>query len=131
MRKILEQCPSCGGGLIVTEVSCTRCNTVIKSQYQPCPFCQLNADDLRFLEIFVMCRGNVKEMERESGLTYWTIRNQLNDIVKKLGYDVDPEEEQHIQEQKRAILRALENGEITVAEAEEKLTQLRLSGPRM
>ncbi len=130
MRKILEQCPTCGEDLIVTEVSCTHCNTVIKSQYQPCPFCHLSADDLRFLEVFVMCRGNVKEMERETGSTYWTIRNRINDIVKTLGYDIDPEEEQHIQEQKRTILQALENGEITVAEAEERLIQLRITGPR-
>ncbi len=130
MRKILEKCPSCDGKLYVTKLACTQCDTEITGSYQPCTFCGLPADDLRFLEIFVMCRGNVKEMERESGMSYWAIRNQLGEILQQLGYEVDPEEEEKIQTQKHGILKALEHGEITVAEAEDMLTDLRTSGSK-
>lgn len=130
MRKILEKCPSCDGKLYVTKLACTQCDTEITGSYQPCTFCGLPADDLRFLEIFVMCRGNVKEMERESGMSYWAIRNQLGEILQQLGYEVDPEEEEKIQTQKHGILKALEHGEITVTEAEDMLTDLRTSGSK-
>ena len=130
MRKIIEQCPSCSGKLYVTKLHCTQCDTEISGSYQPCTFCGLPSDDLRFLEIFVMCRGNVKEMERESGMSYWAIRNQLGEILGRLGYEVDPEEEEKIQTKKHGILKALEHGEITVAEAEDMLTELRISGPK-
>lgn len=130
MRKILEQCPTCGGELIVTQLSCTQCETVINAKYQPCPFCKLPPDDLRFLEVFVMCRGNIKEMERELGANYWAIRNRLGEVVQMLGYAVDPEAEEKLNVQKRDVLQALERGEITVAEAEEVLTRLRISGPQ-
>jgi hypothetical protein len=130
MRKIIEQCPACGGELIVTQLSCSNCNTVITGAYRPCPFCKLAPEDLRFLEVFVMVRGNVKEMERELGTNYWTVRNRLAEVVRRLGYEVDPAEEEKINQQKRDILRSLERGEITVAEAEEALAQLRLVGPQ-
>lgn len=130
MRKIIEKCPSCDGDLVVTQLTCSNCNTIITGTYRPCPFCKLPPDDLRFLEVFVMCRGNVKEMERELGVNYWTVRNQLSDVVRRLGYEVDPAEEEKITQQKRQILKSLERGEITVVEAEEALTQLRLTGPQ-
>ena len=130
MRKILEHCPSCGGDLIATQLSCTVCETEVTGKFQPCTFCQLPPDDLRFLEVFVMCRGNVKEMERELGVNYWAVRNQLGAIVKRLGFDIDPEEEEKINQTKRDVLRALERGEITVAEAEDMMMQLRITGPQ-
>lgn len=128
MRKVLEQCPSCGGEMIVTEMSCTQCETVVRGKFHPGPFYQLPEDKMRFLEVFVMVRGNVKEMERELGINYWTIRNRLAEIVRLLGYEADPELEEKLQQQKKDILKSLERGEITVDEAQNALEGLRLSG---
>lgn len=84
MRKIIEQCPSCGGDLIVTALECAHCDTGITGRYQPSLFDRLSAPDLRFVESFVLSKGNIKEMERELGVSYWSIRNRLNDIVEAL-----------------------------------------------
>lgn len=131
MRKILEKCPTCeGGDMIVTRLNCPTCGTVVQGAYQPCAFCKLPPDDLRFLEVFVACRGNLKDMEREIGVNYWTVRNRLTEVVRRMGYEVNPEEEEKIQHQKRDILQSLERGEITVVEAETMLSQLREFGPQ-
>lgn len=129
MRKILEQCPSCGGELIVTHLRCTACDTVIIGKYTPGPFNKLTPDDYHFLEVFVICRGNLKDMERELGVNYSTVRNRLSEVVRRLGYEVNPDVEEDLQQQRRHILRALERGEVTVAEAEDLLAQLRLGVP--
>jgi hypothetical protein len=84
MRKIIEQCPSCGGDLIVTALHCAHCDTGITGRYQPSLFDRLSAPDLRFVESFVLSKGNIKEMERELGVSYWSIRNRLNDVVEAL-----------------------------------------------
>ena len=89
MRKVLERCPSCGGELEVTRMSCTVCDTVIKGHYTPCRFCGLNPAQTRLLEVFVQSRGNVKEMERELGISYWTIRKQVDALIVALGLE-DP-----------------------------------------
>ena len=127
MRKILEKCPSCGGDLAVTRLSCTACDTVITGHFQPCRFCKLSPDHQDFLEAFVKSRGNVKEMERELGISYWTIRSKLNDLIKALGFEVEPvqEEDGDVKGRRKEILEQLNRGEITASEATERLAGLR------
>lgn len=127
MRKILEKCPSCGGDLEVTRLNCTNCETVITGRYQPCRFCKLSPEHSDFLEAFVKSRGNVKEMERELGISYWTIRNRLNDLIKALGFEVEaaPEEEGDAKDRRKEILEQVDRGELTVAEATTRLAQLK------
>ena len=85
MRKILESCPTCGGTMAISELSCTVCDTVVRSRYTPCPFCRLSPEDLAFMLLFVRSRGNVKDMERELGVSYWTIRGRLNELIATMG----------------------------------------------
>lgn len=105
MRKVLEQCPSCGGELEVTRLSCTRCETVVTGRFQPCRFCQLPPASVQFLEAFVKSRGNVKEMERELGISYWTIRSQLNELIQELGFEVEAAQEDELKTRRREILK--------------------------
>ncbi len=128
MRKILEACPSCGGTLDVTELTCPSCETIIRSRYAPCPFCRLAPDSLHFLETFVQCRGNIKEMERALGISYPTVRGRLDAVIRELGYEVkaDPEiPEEELTACRQEILDQLEQGEITASEATKRLAGLK------
>ncbi|HRW09659.1 MAG TPA: DUF2089 domain-containing protein [Caldilineaceae bacterium] len=129
MRKVLEQCPSCGGELEITRVNCTRCETVVSGRYQPCRFCKLPPESVQFLEAFVKNRGNVKEMERELGISYWTIRTRLNELIEELGFEVDnsaeAEREEELKKQRRTILEQIDRGELSATEAAAQLTKLK------
>ena len=125
MRKILEQCPSCGGELEVTRLSCTRCETVVTGRFQPCRFCQLPPASVQFLEAFVKSRGNVKEMERELGISYWTIRSQLNNLIQELGFEVEAAQEDEVKTRRREILEQVDRGELSAGEATEQLAKLK------
>lgn len=114
MRKILEKCPACEGTLIVTELSCTQCDTTVGGRFRPTIFSTLSDENLRFLEVFVKNRGNVKEMERELGASYWTIRNKLNDVIAELGFDAPEEADMP---ERRAILRQVDEGKLSVQDA--------------
>jgi len=122
MRKVPERCPTCGGTLEVTELSCPSCGTTLRGRWTTCPFCKLLPEDLELLETFLRCRGNVKEMERILGLSYPTVRNRVNELLRKLGYGV--EEEAELAERRREILDMLEGGEITSSEAIRRLEEL-------
>ena len=125
MRRMPAQCPSCGGNLIITELSCTTCDTVVRGRYSGCAFCQLTDENLRFLEIFVSCRGNVKEMERETGLGYWTIRSRLDGVIESLRLNLETQAPaSDLASQRRAILASVDSGELSVEEAEQMLTAL-------
>jgi hypothetical protein len=141
MRKILESCPTCGGEFAVTELTCTVCDTVVRSQYDPCPFCRLAPEDLAFMLVFVRNRGNVKEMERELGVSYWTIRGRLTEVITSMGLEPggeleettersspNPDERRATNEERRmknaarqTVLERLRRGELTAEEAADEL----------
>ncbi|MXY92575.1 MAG: DUF2089 domain-containing protein [Caldilineaceae bacterium SB0664_bin_27] len=122
MRKVLEECPSCGGAVEVTRVSCTFCDTEVTGRFAPCRFCRLPPETAQFLEVFVRNRGNVKEMERELGISYWIIRSRINDLITDLGFESEKQDE--FASQRQEILERVSGGELTAAEAAELLGQL-------
>ncbi len=125
MRKVLERCPSCGGDIEVTRLSCTQCETVVTGRFQPCRFCKLPPASVQFLEAFVKSRGNVKEMERELGISYWTIRSRLNELIQELGFEVEAAQEDELKTRRREILEQVDRGELSAGEATEQLAKLR------
>ena len=124
MRKVLEKCPTCGGELTITRLHCHACDTKIESQYETCRFCQLSKESLDFIELFVRNRGNVKELERELKISYPTVRSRLNAVIAELGFEVSAEPTDDMPEQRREILKRLDVGEISAAEAAELIHQL-------
>jgi hypothetical protein len=134
MRNLIEQCPACGGELIVTQQNCVDCETVILGRFKPNIFSRLSPENLHFLELFVKNRGNVKDMEREMGSSYWTIRNRLNEIIIELGFEADannepalsePEERKLLSSERQNILAQLESGDLTAVEAAARLASLK------
>ena len=128
MRKLLEHCPSCNGEMIVSQMSCTSCDTVVLGSFQPNLFSKLTPESLQFLEIFVKNKGNVKEMERETGWSYWTIRNRLNEVITELGFGPKEDEEAEAlvaAQQRQDVLLQLERDEISVDEATKLLEKLK------
>jgi hypothetical protein len=107
--------------VVITQLTCTNCNTNIAGYYPISPFSHLSEENLRFLENFIRYRGNVKEMERELGQSYWTIRTRLDKLIGEMGLDTQPED---LEIQRKLILEQLGNGEIGVEEATQKLSNL-------
>ena len=122
MRKPIEYCPACEGELIVTQQTCTRCGTSVVGQFQPNIFSRLMPNDLAFVEDFVRYKGNIKEMERGLGESYWTIRNRLNELIETLGFEAKGEASDEAPALKRQeILAQVNAGELSVDEAAELL----------
>jgi hypothetical protein len=105
----------------ITQLSCTNCETVVLGRFEPNRFSKLPPRSLAFLESFVRSRGNVKEMARETGISYWTIRKQLDDLLVEL--DLEPGSEAPAgKANRREILERLKAGEID-AEAAARLLE--------
>jgi hypothetical protein len=66
----------------------------------------------------VRCEGKINRMEQELGVSYPTIRNRLNEVIRALGYEPGREEPVEItQERRNSILEDLSAGKITAEEA--------------
>ena len=85
--KLPRHCPACNASLMVTRLTCPNCGTEVTGSFPPDLFSRLSPNDFDFVVLFVKSRVNVKEMERELGISYWTIRSRLNEIVEQLGLE--------------------------------------------
>lgn len=123
MSKIPRKCPSCSAPLVVTQLGCTYCATAVAGRFELNPFLMLSNESLAFLESFIRNRGNVKEMERSTGESYWAIRRRLDEVIEELGFDEVLALDQRAA-RRQEILNRLNQGEISVQEAAELLEQL-------
>lgn len=113
-REVIGKCPVCGKEMEVTRLSCNYCNTTIEGTFTLCKFCRLGDEQKKFAEIFIKNRGNIKEIEKELGISYPTVRNKLEDVIQALGYSPKVTT---VNIDKKAILEKLKNGEISPEEA--------------
>jgi len=123
MPLIPQSCPSCSSPLIVTQLNCTSCGTGVVGKFELSPFYRLSPESLKFLEVFVRNRGNVKDVERETGESYWAIRRQLDEVITEMG--MEPPKEDHLSTRRQEILAQLSRGEINVQEATKLLSQIK------
>lgn len=112
--KIISKCPVCNSKLFATKLKCKKCETVIENEFELSKFSYLSLEQLNFIEVFIKCRGNIKDVEKELGISYPTVRSKLDDVISALGYipSKSKDETNNID-----ILTKLENGEITADDA--------------
>lgn len=118
--KIPSRCPACGGELVVHALQCVACGTLVEGAYVLSRFLLLDDEQLRFCELLIKSRGNLKDVCAELGISYPTARNRMNDLVKALGFDAGVPREQNLD-----VLEKLTRGEITHAQALEMLNENR------
>ncbi|SHE48460.1 DUF2089 domain-containing protein [Clostridium fallax] len=116
MFKVLSKCPVCDGDLIVTKLKCGNCNTIIENEFIFSKFEGLSNEQLKFIEVFLKCRGNIKDVERELGVSYPTVRAKLDDVISALNLG-RTEKSKETSKNNNKILDMLEKGEINAEEA--------------
>ena len=125
MNKMPNQCPICGGPMIVTRLYCMHCDVTIEGHFHPAasPFAQLSPDQIQFVLAFVRNEGRLNRLEDELGLSYPTLRNRLHEVIRALGYEPGREEQPaRLNPQERMqILEELAQGNISYDEAQQRL----------
>ncbi len=123
-------CPVCDGFLAITRLHCDRCGTSIEGRFQVSRLGSLSREQQSFVEVFLKCRGNIKEVERELGISYPTVRGRLEAAIEALGYRPGPDapEEEQGNNRRKEILEALARGEVTSEEAIRALKQTKVAG---
>ncbi len=123
--QILNRCPVCEHEMIVTNLACNNCRTKIEGEFLPSKFCRLPQEQIEFIEVFLKCRGSIKDVEKELGISYPTVRNRLDSVLQALGYGTDKTEATPELINHQNILDALEKGEITPEEAARQLRKVK------
>jgi hypothetical protein len=143
VHDVIATCPVCSGELTIARLHCRDCGTALEGEFGVGRFGRLDREQLSLLESFLRSRGNLKEMERELGISYPTVRGRVDALIRSLGLsdgespDVDeefgtgitegfPEEPRHddVAAERRAILERLARKEMSAEDAAAALRDL-------
>lgn len=108
-------CPSCGSPMVIAELKCTGCDTVVRGEFFITPLGNLSEQQLEFVKTFVLSRGNIREVESRLGISYPTVRAKLDEAIAAIS---GPET---AAPSRAEILDQLEAGTISAAQAAELL----------
>lgn len=110
-----SKCAVCGAPLCITRLTCENCKTELSGAFAPCRYCSLSEKQKLFLDTFLKCRGNIKEVERTLALSYPTVKGLLDELLGALFSPAEPAGGKAATTAE--ILDMLEKGEITADEA--------------
>lgn len=112
---VLGRCPVCASEMRAVRLECGECGVLVEGSFALGRFHALDREQLAFLETFVRVRGNIKDVEREFGVSYPTARARLDAVIRALGFEVPTED--HTAERRKEILRELAEGKIGADDA--------------
>ena len=131
---VIATCPVCAGELAVTRLRCGECGTTIEGEFGVGRYGRLTRDQTQVLESFLRSRGNLRDMERELGISYPTVRARVEALVRALGFGPRDEAEtiaaaasataDEIAAGRREILERLSRKELTAEGAAEAIRAL-------
>jgi hypothetical protein len=129
VHDVIATCPVCSGELTITRLHCRSCGTALEGEFGAGRFGRLDREQMALLESFLRSRGNLKEMERELGISYPTVRARVDALVRSLGFGDAPEPVEVSEDEtdelsaepasadRREILERLARREITAEDA--------------
>ena len=140
-RDVISTCPVCEGELLITRLHCRSCGTALEGEFGVGRFGRMSREQMSLLESFLRARGNLKEMERELGISYPTVRARVDALVRSLGLgdgtdvadeaneadadaSTDAEPAVDAAAERREILERLARGEIDAAAAAAEIRAL-------
>ena len=126
-----RDCPVCSSRLETTQLGCPHCGTGLVGHFAPCDFCGLDDADLDMLKVFLVSRGNMRDLERHLGVSYPTARARFDDLLRRLGLAAPAAAASSdaagrgsaasTETDRLATLRALAQGDLDVDEARARL----------
>lgn len=109
-------CPDCNQVLKVARMACPSCKLSMENGFEVSPLGRLAPEDQAFVIAFVRHHGSIKKMESLFGISYPTVKNRLNAIAATLDKSLEAPSPN------LSVLEQLARGELTVAEALERLS---------
>jgi len=143
-------CPVCGDDMVISRLSCWNCGSALEGSFvlrerpvesdAPIEYSSVRGDyggetrfgrlarldstQLEFVEVFLRCRGIIKNVEDMLGISYPTVKTRLANVLETMGFS--PEGDVAVAEQRRMrreILADLAAGRISTDEVLEILAQ--------
>ena len=107
-----SDCPYCGSPMMVTRMTCHRCRVSIEAPFPMSRLGNLPVEHQRFIEMFVLAGGSLKEIAEQTGVSYPTVRSRLDKVIEALRSEIAK-----TRQIEGTILDAADAGKMTAEEA--------------
>ena len=74
--------------MAVTRMTCDRCSVSIDATFPMSRLASLPVEHQRFIEMFVLAGGNLKDMAEHVGVSYPTLRSRLDKVIESLRVEI-------------------------------------------
>ena len=81
--------------MTVSRMSCQGCGISIESAFPTPRLANLPIEHQRFIEIFVLAGGNLKQIAEQAGVSYPTVRSRLDKVIESLRQEIAATQEVH------------------------------------
>jgi hypothetical protein len=105
-------CPYCSHSMTVSCMTCHTCGISIDAAFPTPRLANLPTEHQRFIEIFVLAGGNLKQIAEQAGVSYPTVRSRLDKVIESLRQQIS-----ETQEVRGTILDAVSEGKLAADEA--------------
>ena len=122
MEKLSGKCPFCGGETRISRVSCTRCGVHIEGDLELPRLARLSPESRKFMEMYVLSNGSMKEMGTRVGLSYRPLKVRMDRIVKELREERARDEARRLE-----LLESVAEGTLSAEAAAARIEELDLS----
>ncbi|MCU0105299.1 DUF2089 domain-containing protein [Acholeplasma vituli] len=122
MRDITKAFELIGADLVVTEIQSKKKDITVRGEFQLSKFDYLTKEQQYFIEVFIKNQGNIKQIEKELGISYPTVKKSLEEVTSALGYKVEDSKDD---EKRIEIFEKIRKGELSIEDAEALLKKLK------
>ncbi len=68
----------------ITRMSCPGCGVSVEAPFPTPRLARLPLEHQRFIELFVLANGSLKEIAERAGVSYPTVRSRLDKVIEAL-----------------------------------------------
>lgn len=85
MQEIIGFCPVCTDKLVASKLKCHGCGLELANDFALSRFNYLKEDELNYIEVYLQCSGNLREVQKQLGISYPLAKKQFNKVLSSLG----------------------------------------------
>lgn len=70
--------------MTIKKMYCSECGIAVEGNFRSGIFSSLDRETLDFIFLFLKAEGSIKDLERELGVSYPTVKARISDMVQKV-----------------------------------------------
>jgi hypothetical protein len=74
--------------MVVSKMTCHACQVSVEADFPSTRLANLPLEHQRFIEIFLLAGGNLKQIAEQAGVSYPTVRSRLDKVIESLRQEI-------------------------------------------